>query len=94
MLKSKGKVFAVCLALQVVSGPAWGLLIRSNDGLNNSISNPGWGSTGSNLVRITPAAYDDGQSAPTLLGLWLSDSAKTRVYRRAAQIVHRHKQPG
>ena len=64
MLKSKGKVFAVCLALQVVSGPAWGLLIRSNDGLNNNISNPGWGSTGSNLVRITPAAYDDGQSVP------------------------------
>ena len=41
-----------------------GLLIRTNDGSDNNLSNPDWGSTGSSLIRITPPSYADAQSTP------------------------------
>jgi hypothetical protein len=40
--------------------------VRSADGTGNNAANPTWGSAGSDLVRIAPAAYADGVSSPAL----------------------------
>jgi peroxidase len=37
---------------------------RSIDGTGNNLANPEWGSTGEQLLRVAPAAYTDGISAP------------------------------
>jgi hypothetical protein len=37
---------------------------RSIDGTGNNLSNPEWGSTGEQLLRISPAEYADGISTP------------------------------
>ena len=39
-------------------------LIRSIDGSGNNLLHPDWGSTDEQLIRIAPAAYADGVSAP------------------------------
>src|SRR5439155_2123289 len=38
----------------------------SADGTGNNLANPGWGSASTDLLRISPAAYADGISAPSL----------------------------
>ncbi len=38
--------------------------VRSLDGTGNNLSNPEWGSTGQNLLRITSMEYADGIAAP------------------------------
>ena len=37
---------------------------RAYDGTRNNLANPTWGAAGTALVRLAPAAYDDGASAP------------------------------
>ena len=37
---------------------------RSIDGTGNNLANPDWGAAGTDLLRIAPAAYADGVSAP------------------------------
>ncbi len=37
---------------------------RTYDGSDNNLLNPTWGAAGSDLVRMAPAAYDDGMSSP------------------------------
>ena len=39
-------------------------LVRSIDGSGNNLLNPEWGSTDESLLRIAPAGYADGVSAP------------------------------
>jgi hypothetical protein len=45
-------------------------LLSSNypsvDGTGNNLANPGWGSADTDLIRVSPAAYADGVSAPSL----------------------------
>ncbi|MEM7228468.1 MAG: peroxidase family protein [Planctomycetota bacterium] len=41
---------------------------RTIDGTFNNLQNPLWGSTGTNLLRLMPAAYADGTSAPAAPG--------------------------
>jgi hypothetical protein len=36
------------------------------DGSGNNVDNPTWGSAGTDLIRVSPAAYADGISAPAL----------------------------
>jgi len=38
------------------------------DGTGNNVANPSWGSAGTDLLRISPAAYSDGISSPALAG--------------------------
>ncbi|MBI3839731.1 MAG: hypothetical protein HY288_17555 [Planctomycetia bacterium] len=38
--------------------------IRSIDGTGNNLAHPDWGSIDTQLLRIAPAAYSDGISAP------------------------------
>jgi hypothetical protein len=38
----------------------------SIDGSGNNVANPTWGSAGTDLLRVSPAAYADGISAPAL----------------------------
>ena len=40
------------------------LSVESIDGTGNNLANPDWGSAGTDLLRIAPAAYADGVSAP------------------------------
>jgi len=42
----------------------WMREFRQFDGSNNSLLHPSWGEAGSQLLRIAPAAYADGLSAP------------------------------
>jgi hypothetical protein len=37
---------------------------RSIDGTGNNLANPSWGAAGTDLLRVAPAAYDDGISTP------------------------------
>src|SRR5438094_4177745 len=37
---------------------------RSVNGTNNNLTHPEWGGAGTDLIRIAPAAYADGVSAP------------------------------
>ncbi|GAB4526993.1 MAG: hypothetical protein Tsb0010_10140 [Parvularculaceae bacterium] len=39
--------------------------VRSIDGTGNNVANPDWGATETQLLRIAPAAYADGLSAPS-----------------------------
>src|SRR5437879_4245941 len=34
------------------------------DGTGNNVTHPDWGSAGADLIRVAPAAYADGVSAP------------------------------
>src|SRR6266446_1087162 len=36
------------------------------DGIGNNLANPNWGSAGTDLLRLSAAAYPDGVSAPSL----------------------------
>lgn len=38
---------------------------ESFDGTGNNVAHPAWGSAGANLLRLSPAAYADGVSAPS-----------------------------
>src|SRR4051794_8984198 len=38
--------------------------VRSFDGTGNNTLHPSWGSAGVDLIRVAPAAYADGASAP------------------------------
>lgn len=38
--------------------------VRSYDGTGNNVAHPAWGSDGQTLLRLAPAAYADGVSAP------------------------------
>jgi peroxidase len=39
-------------------------VLRAPDGSNNNLTHPDWGRAGTDLIRIAPAAYADGASAP------------------------------
>jgi hypothetical protein len=39
---------------------------RPIDGTGNNVANPGWGAAATDLLRVSPAAYADGISAPSL----------------------------
>src|SRR5437764_13293186 len=39
---------------------------RSIDGTGNNLANPAWGASGTDLIRLSPVAYADGVSAPSL----------------------------
>jgi hypothetical protein len=39
---------------------------RSITGLGNNIAHPTWGQSGTDLLRVSPVAYADGISAPSL----------------------------
>jgi hypothetical protein len=41
-------------------------LVASPDGTGNNLAHPDWGSAGTDLLRVSPAAYADGVSAPAL----------------------------
>src|SRR5262249_256989 len=41
-----------------------GGLFRSIDGTGNNLFHPEWGSTNERLLRMAPAAYDDGKATP------------------------------
>ncbi len=56
---------AVFATLTVIAN---GQEYRTIDGSGNNLSNPNWGSTGEQLLRITSHAYSDGISAPGGLG--------------------------
>jgi len=45
--------------------PAPVLPVQSIDGLGNNVAHPTWGSTGQDLLRLSPAAYGDGISTPS-----------------------------
>ena len=60
-LESRQLLAADPLASQaVLVNPA----VRSLDGTGNNIANPAWGAAGTDLLRIAPAEYSDGISAP------------------------------
>ena len=48
----------------IFSVPAVAMPIRSYDGSGNNFAHPDWGSAGSHLIRLSPAAYDDGLAVP------------------------------
>ena len=49
--------------------PAPTLQVRLIDGSGTHVSNPGYGSAGTHLIRLAPPAYADGIAAPPYLGL-------------------------
>jgi hypothetical protein len=53
-------------AMQDVAQALFASGFRSIDGTNNNVANPTWGSSGIDLLRVSPAAYADGISAPSL----------------------------
>src|ERR1700722_9797095 len=40
--------------------------IEPIDGIGNNVSNPTWGSTGEDLIRLAPVGYADGIDSPSL----------------------------
>src|SRR3954463_5570772 len=40
--------------------------VRSIDGTGNNLAHPTWGAAGTDLIRLSPAAYADGVSSPSL----------------------------
>ena len=42
------------------------LSVESIDGTGNNLTNPDWGSAGTDLIRMSPVGYADGISAPAL----------------------------
>jgi hypothetical protein len=51
-------------ALEERAQPSAG--VRSIDGTGNNLANPIWGAAGTDLIRVAPAGYADGVSAPAL----------------------------
>jgi peroxidase len=49
---------------QMMSATPVASTIRSVDGTGNNLANPAWGAVGQALLRLAPAAYSDGLSAP------------------------------
>src|SRR5262245_51133253 len=49
-----------------VRAPRSAPTIQAIDGTGNNLANPGWGSAGADLLRVSPVAYADGISAPSL----------------------------
>ena len=49
----------------VGASPAPLLPAESIDGIGNNVAHPTWGSTGQDLLRLSPAAYGDGISTPS-----------------------------
>ena len=45
--------------------PAPLLPAESIDGIGNNVAHPTWGSTGQDLLRLSPVAYGDGISTPS-----------------------------
>jgi hypothetical protein len=41
-------------------------VFRSIDGMGNNLTQPAWGSAGTDLIRVSPVGYADGISAPAL----------------------------
>ena len=56
-----GCALSIALCTGVVGAHA---VPRTIDGSGNNLANPHWGATHSNLLRLSPAAYDDGISTP------------------------------
>lgn len=54
----------LCILMQLLSAAVNAMPIRSYNGSDNNASNPDWGQAGNSLLRLTPAAYDDGASTP------------------------------
>ncbi len=53
------------MSVNPVGGPPAPLPAASFDGTGNNVAHPTWGSTGQELLRISPAAYGDGISTPS-----------------------------
>ena len=56
-------VFSVILVACLSPKSGWAEN-RTYDGTNNNLSHPNWGAAGTPLIRRSPAAYDDGFTAP------------------------------
>ncbi len=54
-------VFAFCASVTMHRTSAED---RTYDGTGNNLANPTWGAAGTDLVRLAPAAYDNGYSTP------------------------------
>jgi hypothetical protein len=61
-------VVAVLAGSAAVAAPPWLPEPRSIDGTGNNQTHPEWGSVGSQLVRLTTVAYDDGIASPGGVG--------------------------
>ena len=54
------------MSINPVGGPPAPLLpVQSIDGQGNNVAHPTWGSTGQDLLRLSPVAYGDGVSTPS-----------------------------
>ena len=54
------------MSVNPIGAPASPLLpAESIDGTGNNVAHPTWGSTGQDLLRVSPAAYGDGISTPS-----------------------------
>ena len=53
------------MSVNPVGAPPAPLPAASFDGTGNNVAHPTWGSTGQDLLRISPAAYGDGISTPS-----------------------------
>ncbi|MBX9627637.1 MAG: carboxypeptidase regulatory-like domain-containing protein [Gemmataceae bacterium] len=60
--KTSNRFRPACQPLESRALPSSGF--RSIDGSGNNIAHPDWGSAGSTLLRVGPAAYGDGISSP------------------------------
>lgn len=70
---------------------------RSFDGSCNNLQQPGWGSVNTALVRLLPAAYQDGEYTPYVIinvprsrGIIIKRCVTTIPVRRAAVKLRRH----
>lgn len=64
MKKRLSLLLGLLLIGNLVFSSASALEVRMIDGSGNNISNPTWGVTGTQLLRIAPAGYDDNMSTP------------------------------
>jgi hypothetical protein len=53
------------MSVNPVGAPPAPLPAASFDGIGNNVAHPTWGSTGQDLLRVSPAAYGDGISTPS-----------------------------
>ena len=53
------------MSVNPVGAPPAPLPAASFDGTGNNVAHPTWGSTGQDLLRVSPAAYGDGISTPS-----------------------------
>lgn len=64
ILRRRHSLFEMLEARRLLSASG----IESIDGTGNNVANPNWGSAGTDLIRLTAAAYADGVDSPNLSG--------------------------